>query len=202
MGIFPDLLKMKLKYADVQTLNVPSNTLTYQWYCTSLYGTRSTGGHSPIYTNQLLGADAPYRRVRVTGIKYYIESKNRAFNESWYMIVRHQDNDIGDNTAENYIQLSMERPDAKVRMGGQQYSPSNKCIIKGYMDTAKTLGIPRSELTGEQFSSTENLRPSRYASLFYYLLHQNAANQAIDVTIRMTYYCEFYQRNQVSTSNP
>lgn len=202
LGIFPDVLKMKLKYADIQTVSVLSNTLTYQWYCTSLYGTRSTGGHSPAYTNQLIGSTAPYRRVRVTGIKYWIESQNRAFNETWYMIVRHQDNDVGDSTAEGYIQLCMERPDAKVRVGGQQYSPSNRCIIKGYMDTAKTLGIPRQELMGETYSGTEVTRPSRYASLFYYLLHQNAATQSIDVTVRLTYYCEFYQRNQVATSNP
>lgn len=193
----PDRMMVKMRYVDLMTWTVTQATVGNPViFGTSLYAPRYSGsGHQCLWYDQW--TPNIYTRYRVYGIKYDVIVQNKALNESWYVAVRPQ------NTAvtETNLQTIMERNDAKVRMGGSVNSGTSKIRIKGYMGTAKTLGVPKSEVKNEEwFAADYNANPVKQALLYFYCSHNYAGSATFDATVRLTYYAELFNKAVPSAS--
>lgn len=182
---------VKLSYCDVLNWNIAASVLNNPLQLqTSLNNPRRSpaSGHQPYWYDQW--TPNIYTKYRVYGIKYHLTVMNKALNESWYVGVRPQ----LAATAETNIQTLMERKDAKVRMGSSVNSGNNRIILKGFIGTAKTLGIPRSEVkTEEWFAADYNADPIKMAYLYFYASHNFATSTiSFDVTLKCTYYAELF----------
>lgn len=198
LSAIPDRLFTKLRYCDVASVTIASglliNPLTYR---SSLFDPKSGSAHQPLTFDQY--APAMYSTYRVMGMKYHITVINSKINETWFASVEHE-NDTN-VVATTSLQTLFERQIAKVRIGGQQYSPSNRVYLKGYMSVAKTMGVPLATVKDDdKFSAYYNVAPARFALLNLYMSHNNVSSQTFDVITRITYYCCFENRVWFSAS--
>lgn len=194
----PDRLFATLRFADISSVNVAgsgviANVLSYR---SSLNAPKSGSTHQPLSYDQY--CPAMYGNYRVYGIKYNITVVNSRINDTWYAAVEHENEaSLGAVTS---LQTLMERSIAKVRIGGQQYSPSNRVHISGFMSVSKTLGLNKTSMTDNLFLAAYNQDPSRMANLTIYMSHNNPSTTAFDVIVRLTYYCSFENKAWLSAS--
>lgn len=187
----PTRLHMKFNYAYNGTWSVPNGTAWYTgaYFQSSLYSpqipTGTGGAHQPMYFDQF--CPAIYWRYRVYGIKYRFRFSNYKINEPWYAAVEHN-NKV---TSATDLLAAMERPNSKVKVGGQQYSNSNKLYINGYLDVAKTLGVPKNNVrTDNDYAADYNATPTAgfMALLVPELMHNNSTPQDFSVTGQLKFY--------------
>lgn len=187
----PDRLMVKLRYCDIMQWSVAQSVVGNPLVMgTSLYAPRqSGGGHQCLWYDQW--TPNIYTKYRVYGIKYHVRVQNRSYNESFYVAVRPQNTAV----AETNMQTLIERNDSKVRMGSSVNGGQSTVTIKGFMGTAKTLGIPKSEVKNEEwFTADYNTNPIKQALLYFYLSHNYAGTASFDVTVRCTYYAELFNK--------
>lgn len=191
-----DRQMVRLRYADIMSWSVPTGTLasTYKFQ-SSLYSPRTAGGHQPLFYDQW--CPTFYNRYRVFGIKYEFTFINPGINETWWCAVEHENTAVSTTS----MQTLLERGIAKAKTGGQQYSPHNRKVIRGYMDVAKTLGIPKKEvLEDSTFQAVYNTSPAKVAYLAPYIVHNNAGTATFDVIARLTYYAVLEEKFWQSAS--
>jgi len=188
---------VKLSYCDVMQWKINPGVLNNPvQFMTSLYNPRGSpaGGHQPYWYDQWMPTTTTYGmygRYRVYGIKYHITVQNRGMNESWYVGVRPQK----DLNVETNLQTLMERKDSKVLIGGSVNSNA-RCVLKGYMSTAKALGVSTTEIKNEEwFAADYNANPVKQAALMVYASHNYTGSFTFDATIRLTYYAELFGRS-------
>lgn len=192
----PERLFTKLRYVDVVNATVVAGVLSsFNYFQSSLFSPRNTGGHQPLYFDQWTPM---FTKYRVYGIKYHVTIANRATNESYWFGIRHQESP----TAETSLQTLLERNDSKVKQGGSVNGSQAIKVIKGYMDVSKTLGLSRTVVKNDdQYSSAVGTSPTVMAYLVPYILTNIASGTAIfEVTFRMTFYCELFNQVAVAAS--
>lgn len=203
MKTVPDRLITKLRYAYSGAWSVPGGTTWFNgaYFQNSLFQPQLPVGvdnqHQPMYFDQW--CPALYEAYRVYGIKYHVRVNNHTINETWFVGV----DDNPSQTPSTDIRAALERPQWKVKTGGQQYSSSNHITISGYLDVAKTLGIPRQQvLYDDKFQKLYNESPESRQTVYIvpYIMHKNPAEQSFDVVVRLTYYVIFEERVEQAKS--
>lgn len=188
-----DRMITKLHYVDIiPAYAIPANTLTnVKMYQTSLFDPDSAlGGHQPLWYDQY--CPNMYSNYRVFGIKWTVTAINRWLNEPWWFVVRNQNS----STPETSLQTLMERRDCKARMGSSVGSGNNTITLSGYLSIAKVRGVSKRDVSTEViYEAAYNANPLAMAYLGIYVQHPfNPTATAIDLTVRLTYYCELSGR--------
>lgn len=191
----PERMFTKLNFVDVATISFFGGVLySAPYYMSSLYAPKNGSAHQPLYFDQWTNM---FTKHRVYGIKYHITCVNRATNEAFYFGVRHQE----DTAIESSLQTLMERNDSRIKMRSSVNSGFNACIIKGYMDTAKTVGHAKSSIKNDDnFIGTSSSSPNKMAYLVPYISSNLAGDVTFEYTVRLTFYCEFFNQVAVSAS--
>lgn len=188
---------VKLEWNEISKWGGNGNTLLAAEYMqSSIYKPSSTAStRQPMYWDQLANL---YTNFRVYGMKYKLTCHSTNTKDMYWFAVRHQDN----VTAETDIQTLMERPDAKVVMGGEAGGRSIT-TIKGYMDVAKTLGIAKSQIkNNESLRGTTGGNPPTMVYLRPYVFSSGALvdAQTFDFTWKIVFYAEVYGLRAVAAS--
>lgn len=186
----PERLFTKLRYCEnfKVTVGTADALISIRTFQSSLYDPDNsvTGGHQPMWFDQYA---AIYGRYRVYGIGYVITAQNQNADQGWFIGVR-RDNSyiIGDVI----MQAWMERRDTQVRMGSNRYGNSALQRIKGYMSVAKVRGLSHKEVAiDDNYSAFCTANPNLMAYLIV-ACQSGWAGTVLDVNVKLTYYCEFF----------
>jgi len=195
----PNVRFVKLKYIDWQRYTHTANVFDlFAMYQSSANHPLERDivtlnvGHQPMYFDQL---SALYKYYRVFGIKYKFTFQATTTDESFRVVVKHQDTNIAEVNNYTGYYGAVERGNCKTGDGGTRNGSHDRVTIKGYLSVAKTLGVARSAITYEdnfqgnmnnsvtQFSGTN---PPRMAFLALYVHCTNAVG--FDVKTELEYF--------------
>lgn len=182
----------KLSYCDVNTATVAATSYTGWGYQSSLFDPYvSVGGHQPMFFDQYA---AMYRRYTVMGIAYSLEAvTDQSTNGPLFVTIT--PSSVGASSTS--ISIARERAGTKEVVVSHGY----KGRVKGYVSVAKVLGVDRRKLlTDDQYSALISANPVQLAYLTFQVFNQTAANITIYLSVRMTYYCRFYDPTDPSQS--
>lgn len=183
-------MRVKLRYVDSTTWSVPSGVVyTAYQFMTSLFSPRVSGGHQPYFYDQY--TPGMFTKYRVYGVKYRITAINNNCDVNWCLLVRPQNTPV----AETNYQTLMERKDTKIRQGTSTTGSKTMVVCKGYMSTAKTLGIHPSEISNDEYYAAEyNTVAVRSSYLYPYMVQNSGVNKSFDVNVELLYYAELFNR--------
>ncbi len=162
------------------------------------------GGHQPMWFDQM---SLMFRFYRVFGIKYKYTIAATTSDETYRCVVKHQNAAAAELTTLDGYYAAVERGHAKTRDGGSRNGANGKCIISGYMNVAKTLGVTKSEVsstasfrgetnnTTAQFSGTD---PSLQAFLGLYIHSLNGIK--LDIKTELIFFAKLYDLKEVIIS--
>lgn len=191
LGI-PKYRNAKLSYCDVLSSGVGAGTYTAWAYQTSLYDPYvAVGGHQPMFFDQYA---AMYRRYVVYGIAYSLDIvTDQTTNGPLFVTMVPS----GVGATPTTISLARERPGTKETTVSHGY----KGRMKGYLSASKMLGVSRRKLiTDDQYSALVSANPSQMAYLTLNVWNQTASSISCYVSIRLTFYCRFFDPQDPSQS--
>lgn len=183
----------KLSYCDLLAASV--NTSSFQgWaYQSSLYDPYvAVGGHQPMFFDQYA---AMYGRYTVMGMAYDIQACTDAATNGPIVLTLMPSN-VGSSAST--ISIARERAGTKESIVSHGY----KARLKGYISVAKTLGVDKRKLlTDDQYSAVVSSNPSQMAYVTLQAWNNSGtAAIAIYITIRLTYYCRFFDPTEPAQS--
>lgn len=183
----------KLSYCDLESASV--NTASYQtWaYQSSLYDPYvAVGGHQPMFFDQYA---AMYQRYTVMGIAYEVQACTDSSTNGPLIITV---TPSGTGSAPTSISIARERAGTKESITSHGY----QARIKGYISVAKMLGVDKRKLlTDDQYSALVSANPSQMAYLTLQAWNSSGtAAIAVYITMRLTYYCRFFDPTDPSQS--
>lgn len=183
----------KLSYCDLDSASVSAGSYQTWAYQSSLYDPYvAVGGHQPMFFDQYA---AMYQRYTVMGIAYEVQAcTDSATNGPLIITVTPS----GVGSSPTSISIARERAGTKESITSHGY----KGRIKGYISVAKMLGVDRRKLlTDDQYSALVSANPSQMAYLTLQAWNSSGTSAiAVYITLRLTYYCRFFDPTDPSQS--
>lgn len=179
----PATYRTKLHYVDVLTSTTTAGSYTYWIYQSSLFDPYyAAGGHQPYYFDQLA---AIYSNYRVYGMSYNIDAQLLTSNSHATLVTYfNKDGLLGSS-----LSAVAERPASRF-IG---YSDQYRGRMKGYNTLKKVWNVPTKEIQiDDTFSAVCGANPAKLLYLFIQSFNPTAASQDVVITIKLTFYCEFF----------
>lgn len=190
----------KLRYVE-DHLSMDSATgalTTHVFSANSLYDPDFTGvGHQPFQYDQLCGAaPAPYYKYTVTGVKASVTVKSDGDNPGNFVLTAYA---VGSPSS---IGLAAEQGLGISKYLGAHDSGRGIIRLSKYWSIGQLYGVSRKTVLSEdKFSAIYNADPVNIPRvLLMWQGDTTAAHNAIYCSIKLTYYCRLFQRNDVNQS--
>lgn len=187
----PLRMRTKLKYVDTLTANIAAGGNSYWYYQNSLYDPYvPVGGHQPLYFDQYA---AMYGYYRVYGMAYNVEFQTVSTTGHLTACVYPQ----ADNNVAGSVSAAAERKQCKFIGFSNQY----RSRLKGYISIHNVWAVSRKEVSiDDEFAAAVTTDPVKKAYLFIQTFNPTAVALDIVLTLKITYYCEFFRPITVSQS--
>lgn len=191
----PDVVFVKLPYADNVTYTTTISPSAWQWR-NSVFDPDYTGtGHQPFGRDQW---SLWYKKYIVYGIKYHVTIINESNVDALFSISGK--NHTG---ASSVMTLAREKPYSKtgiIPYGGS----GNYATRKGYMDCARVRGISKHQLTNEKAFWTDKGSSPTADQSAYLTVESQAADALTSCKVRiivlLTYYVKWFDRETIVSS--
>lgn len=189
---FPSQLYTKLVYSEqVQFNTTTGNIVNNTWSGNSVFDPNVTStGHQPYFYDQLT---AVYNSYIVYGSKIEVHASTNNATDS-RMVVR----PAIPATAVGDMDLECERPGAICK---NVCNGARETHIKMYRSTNRVYGTQKKKDLDENFQAASNANPN---NRWYWLTAVQATDElsttAVQATIKVTYYCRFFDRATVGQS--
>lgn len=194
---FADVTYAKLTYVQQVTIAPTSGLVTgYLAYRgNSLFDPEvALGGHQPLYFDQY---SAIYAHYRVMASKIKIDAITPSSTNGMFLVV-----------IPNTIEVageSMSRMYEQMRAGAPTLLPiarrAGRRIIR-YASTQQVCGCTKSQVYGDEYAAATDANPAQI--WFWNLISEPddgvAADEVVLATIKLTYYCQFFDRKIVVQS--
>lgn len=187
----PTKLRLKLSYVDTLLATTAASGSSYWTYQNSLFDPYvSVGGHQPYYFDQYTPI---YGYCRVFGIGYNVQAQTVSTTGHLNMAVYSQ-TDLITSTS---LSAVAERKGCKYVGFSNQY----KAGLKGYMSVAHTWGVSKKQVSiDDQYAAAVTTDPEKKAYLHIQTFNPTAVALDVILTVRLTYYCEFFRPITVNQS--
>lgn len=200
---FADRLFCKLRYVDRLDINSDPGPTNWVIRGNSLFDPDQTFvGHQPRGYDTYAGASggsAPYGSYRVWGSKIRVTTCLHENNRLWVTAVL-PSTVAGGTLSANTMQIA-ETPYLKYRYISSLQGGTSKGTVKHYMSTAKVWGQSKAAVKAESdFTSVYNSSPVKTWYWNILMDSPDDTNTNFDVIVEVTYYCEFFDRNEISAS--
>lgn len=179
----PNRYRTKLHYVDVLTSTTTAGSNSYWVYQSSLFDPYyAVGGHQPYYFDQIA---AMYSNYRVYGFSYKMDCQLLTSN-SHATIVTYWNKDA---LIASSVSTAAER--VGTRFAG--YSDQYKARLSGYGSVKRMWNVPAKEVEiDDTFSALVTANPAKLIYLFIQTFNPTAASHDVVISIKLTYYCEFF----------
>lgn len=191
---FPATYYTKLRYCDNFFPSIAASGTYNVNYVNGLFNPRtlpSTGGiHQPMYFDQMA---LIYTRYRVFGFKYVIKMCNLSSDKS--LTINMQTGNAG------AMDTSTTTASERVYDRDSLLGPQKSGVYKGYVDVAKVYGVPKATVRNENdWGPTvyQNTPMAAYLKIMVQNPWITACN--LQMSCEITYFCKFYDRNNVAAS--
>lgn len=189
---YPDRIVTKLKYVDSFGLS-SSPVANYIYRGNSLYDPDvTTGGHQPLFYDQYI---AVYEKYRVFGSSIRIQVVNESTVPA-YVIITPSTSPVTLTTVSAILEQNRASSLRVILPNG--YNSSSQ---KRYCSTKQATGVTYKEILDQDYAATYGANP---INLWYWNLFaesiDNTTNLSLRFIVTITFYCEFFDRQNVAQS--
>lgn len=194
---FPDRIRVKLSYCQEEAITSFATTVIY----------RPLRGNGPFDPDALIGGVQPlafdqwsafYNKVCVRACKIKININNTGVGTGAVIVL--PSTQLAAYSTSLPLNLQ-EQPYAKTAFVGTIDSGTGNKYLKHYMTSNKILGVPpKSVGIEDDYQSLVTATPAKEWFWHVYLFEQVATFFDPTLTIRLTYYCEFFDRKPMPQS--
>lgn len=192
--VCPDRIHVRLPFSETFSLS-GTTLLASRFYQTSMYDPRyAASGNQPLGFDQWA---AFFQRYRVYGLGWEVCAINKALNVATDVWVITKSN----STATSGTDLLAEKTNIHKIVGLSGGGAAIKCL-KGYSSVARAWGLKKSAIqTDEDFQALTSANPAKMAYLQIYSQGTDmSSSYDVQFRVRLTFYCEFFDRVQLNQS--
>ncbi len=189
---FPDRYHTTLRYSDSLVINPGVSYGQYTFRGNSLFDPDYTStGHQPLYFDQL---SAVYGRYRVISCLIKLKVISVGSVATQMVIIP-----VSEVTTFTSQSLALEHPRAKVLpiVGVSGYQTASSSYN---MSTRKILGLTQTQLQDIDYSAATSANPLQLWYYIVYAYEPGGGNVHTAFTVTLDYVCEFFDRDNVSSS--
>lgn len=194
----PDRLFVRLKYVEFLTFSQAAGALSANVYRgNDLFDPDFTGtGGQPYFLNQW-GAFYSNFFVHGSSIDFQVQGGGGSWNNLTFGITPAPTSTSFGGSGQELI---MEQPYSRykaLQMGALGIGQNR---MKSYMSTRKILGLHKATALGIQYAGTTSSSPSAQWFWFAWMFAPDNNTIAVQATVKLTYYVEFYNRLRPAVS--